>query len=296
MDKEGPYFPRPTLELIEGVPIINLFADNWAAIASFQARPDDLVICTYPKAGTTWASEIVDLILNEADPQKTKREAIYIRVPFLEFVAPGVPKGTTLLANAPSPRLIKSHLTVELLPKTFWENNCKIIYVARNAKDVAVSFFYFSQMARILPDPGTWNEFLEKYMAGDVSYGSWYDHVKGWWEKRNDPNVLYLFYEDMKEDLKREIRRILKFLGKDFVEDVLDRIVHHTSFKEMKQNSKSLYDKIPTHVMNHKVSPFLRKGITGDWKNHFTVAQNERFDEAYEKNMAGSSLHFRTEL
>lgn len=32
-----------------------------------------------------------------------------------------------------------------------------------------------------------------------VSFGSWYDHVKGWWEKRKDYRILYLFYEDMKE-------------------------------------------------------------------------------------------------
>lgn len=296
MDKEAPDFPRPTLKVIQGVPITKLFADNWAAISSFKARPDDLVICTYPKAGTTWASEIVDLILNDGDTQKTKRDAIYIRVPFLEFAAPGVPTGTTLLADTPAPRLIKSHLPVQLLPNTFWENNCKIIYVARNAKDVAVSFFYFYQMARILPEPGTWDEFLEKYITGEVCYGSWYDHVKGWWEKRKDPRVLYLFYEDMKEDPKREIQKIIQFMVKDFGEEVLDKIVHHTSFKEMKQNSMSIYGKMPSNVMNHQVSPFLRKGIAGDWKNHFTVAQNERFDESYEKNMAGSSLHFRTEL
>ena len=32
-----------------------------------------------------------------------------------------------------------------------------------------------------------------------VAYGSWYDHVKGYWERRKDHPILYLFYEDLKE-------------------------------------------------------------------------------------------------
>ena len=32
-----------------------------------------------------------------------------------------------------------------------------------------------------------------------VSWGSWYDHVKGYWLEKERKNILYLFYEDMKE-------------------------------------------------------------------------------------------------
>ncbi|XP_078502816.1 sulfotransferase 1 family member D1-like [Lissotriton helveticus] len=296
MEKQEAVITRQPLTIVQGVPLIKYFADGWAKVESFQARPDDLLICTYPRAGTTWISEIVDCIRNNGEVEKAKRNPIYVRVPFLEFAAPCIPSGIELLVNSQSPRIIKTHLPVKLLPKTFWKNNCKIIYVARNAKDVAVSYYLFHKMSLMYPDPGSWDEFLEKYMTGKVAYGSWYEHVMGWWEKRKDHHILYLFYEDMKEDPAREIRKIMKFMEKELGEEILERIKHHTTFKEMKDNLMTNYMTIPQCRMDQQEFNFMRKGITGDWKNHFTVAQNERFDEDYERNMAGSLLHFRTEI
>ncbi|XP_029462893.1 sulfotransferase 1 family member D1-like [Rhinatrema bivittatum] len=295
MEEEG-LILRQELKYIHGVPLINFFAENWERIEGFQARPDDLLISTYPKAGTTWMSEIVDLIFNNGDTERSKRDAIYNRVPFLEVAAPGVPTGTEQLADLPSPRIIKTHLPIELLPQTFWDNKCKMIYLARNAKDVAVSYYHFYLMAKVHPEPGTWEEFLQKYMDGEVSFGSWYDHVKGWWEKRQKYRILYLFFEDMKEDPKREIQKVMKFLEKDLGEEVLENIVHHTSFQAMKENTMANYTTAPPLLMDHSISPFMRKGIAGDWKNYFTVAQNEAFDADYTRKMAGTGLRFRTEL
>ncbi|XP_063800873.1 sulfotransferase 1 family member D1-like [Pseudophryne corroboree] len=280
---------------VHGIPIGIETAKNWECVEKFQARSDDVLISTYPKAGTTWMCEIVDMIYNGGDLEKCRRDTIYNRVPYLEFQMPGMPSGVEQLEATPSPRLVKTHLPIQLMPESFWEKNSKVIYVARNAKDVAVSYFLFHKMVKSLPDPGPWDVFLESYMKGDVCYGSWHDHVKGWWEKKNDYNILYLFYEDLKEKRKSEIRKILQFLEIEMSDDILEKIAYHTSFEEMKNNDMVNYKTLPKEVLDQSSTSFMRKGVVGDWKNHFTVTQNEKFDEDYKRQMSGTDLHFKTE-
>ncbi|XP_040295542.1 sulfotransferase 1C2-like [Bufo bufo] len=285
-----------TMGEVQGVPLPETSCEIWEQIYNFQAREDDILIATYPKAGTTWIQEIVDLIMLDGDVEKSMRAPCFIKVPFIDLYPKPMPPGVEAANDMESPRLLKTHLPTQLLPPSFWEKNVKVIYVARNVKDCMVSYFHFQRMNKSLPHPGTWNEYFSKFTAGNVPWGSWFDHVIGWWKAKDKCQILYVFFEDVIEDPKREIRKISQFLGKELREEVLDTIQHHTSFSAMKENPMTNYSILPSCVFDQSVSPFMRKGKVGDWKNHFLVAQNIVFDEEYQKKMEGIGLNFRTEL
>eukprot|EP00070_Physeter_catodon_P046045 XP_028352939.1 sulfotransferase 1C4-like [Physeter catodon] len=188
------------------------------------------------------------------------------------------------------------------VPKPFYLLHCffhffpplQIIYVARKAKDTMVSYYHFQRMNRRLPNPRTWDEYFDTFLAGKVCWGSCYDHVKGWWRKKDSHPILYLFYEEMLKDPKREIRKMMEFLGKNLKGEVLDKTVYNTSFAVMKNHPMTDYTN--DMKMNHQLSLFMRKEVIGDWKNQFTEAQTKKFNENYEKNMADTSLPFCMDL
>lgn len=62
------------------------------------------------------------------------------------------------------------------------------------------------------------------------------------------------------QDPQREVQKILQFLGKEVSEETVARILHHTSFQEMKKNPAANYETMPSSLMDHSLSPFMRKG------------------------------------
>lgn len=289
---------RPELFDFHGVAMVHYFTDNWKNVQNFQARPDDILVVTYPKAGTTWVSYILDLLyFGQTCPERQTSIPIYKRVPFLEiaiqnpdlrFVGADLARDLTT-----SPRLIKTHFPVQFVPKSFWEQNCRVVYVGRNAKDNLVSYYHFDRMNAVQPEPGEWSDFFQRFLDGNMVFGSWYDHVNGWWQKKKTySNLHYMFFEDMVENTDLEINKLCSFLGLSIQPELRQQITVQVHFDNMKKNDMANYSTL--EVMDFKISPFMRKGKVGDWKNHFTVAQNEKFDEDYKQKMKDPTLQFRT--
>ncbi|XP_030846020.1 sulfotransferase 1C2-like [Strongylocentrotus purpuratus] len=273
-------------------------------VRKFECRPDDLFIVTFPKSGTTWVEQLCLLIQHDGDFSKLEGTHVMKAVPFLEIVEdnrnPSSPPVIDRAEKMASPRILKSHCHSPFLPEDISTDDpkAKVIYVARNPKDTAVSNYHFCHYIPPLPSYDSWDMFFEEFLANRAPQGSWFENVLPWWKRRNHPNVLFLKYEDMKKDLQGAVRRIAEFMGKPLSDDVIENISEASTFKAMKKNPLSNPDTLlqngnrESGLGQSSTSSFMRKGVVGDWKNYFTDEQNKRFDELYNKEMAGSGLEF----
>ncbi|XP_040597237.1 bile salt sulfotransferase 2-like [Mesocricetus auratus] len=119
-----------------------------------------------------------------------------------------------------------------------------------------------------------------------VIYGSWFEHTRGWLSMRESENFLLLSYEDMKKDPRGTIQKICDFLEKKLEPSELDMVLKYSSFQAMNENKMSNFNITPNIMAPHNLI-LMRKGTTGDWKNHLTVAQAEAFDKVFQEKMAG---------
>jgi len=211
----------------------------------FKVRPDDVFIVTYPKSGTTWMQMIAWQLKSSGD---TNFRHIDDVVPWIERCdEQDLPR----LEAIPSPRFFKSHLPYEAVPP-----GAKYIYVARNLKDVAVSYYYHQIMVEGFR--GGLNGFVRMLVKGRTGGGSWARHLMPWLKHRNDPSVLFLTYEQMKKDLAGTIRKVAQFSGIALDESKLPLLKEFCGVDFMKKHDV----KFDPRLMRQ--GQFIRKGATGE--------------------------------
>ncbi|CAL8260309.1 unnamed protein product [Boreogadus saida] len=255
------------------------------AICNYEVRDSDVFVVTYPKSGTIWMQQILRLI--EAKGDLTSEELNSDQVPWIELQGKGKE-----FVEAPSPRLRVTHLPYHLMPHALSQKKGKVIYVARNPKDVLVSYFHFHKFATMLETPKDFNHFFEKFIRGDVYGNSWFEHTKSWYAHQDNMQFLFITYEEMIQDLRSSVKRISSFLGKNLTDAQLTEVVKHSTFKNMRVIPQANYEMVPDDLLNHHNGKFMRKGTIGDWKNHFTVNQNEIFDQIFQKEMKEFPVSF----
>lgn len=256
------------------------------------------------------------------DPHGFKTGELLASWPEVTYAREGE-KFLDALQTVPDPRVMKTHAPYFLLPGRpggAGTMPCKAIYVTRNPKDACVSMLC-AQLATPSPSErrlsagqcfsnacalcvcciiiadhaqqawgydGNWDQWYTLWMAGEVEFGSWFDHTIDWWNaaraEENDGKILWVTYEQLQQDNAATIARIAAHLEVELTEELLGKVQAESAFSNMQ-------------TLNSKASDphgqtFYRKGEVGDWRNHFSEQQSQDFDRVYGEKLAGLGLTF----
>jgi len=276
----------------------------------FKVRDNDVIVATVPKSGTTWLKALVFAIVNRGrfDVQSRDHPLFSFNphdlVPFLEYKVYADLNGQLPnLHSLPSPRLFATHVPYQSLPESMIDNSskCKIVYICRNPFDTFVSIWHFIKKIRPLNlGPMSMEEAFDMYCKGQVGYGPYWDHMLRYWEEslRAPQKVMFLKYEDLKEDVHVQVRKLAQFLGYPFSpEEEKDGAVEDITKLCSFQNLKDLeVNKEGNSILYFENKGLFRKGEVGDWVNHLSREMVEKLGETFEKKLAGSGLHFARDL
>ncbi|RDX65916.1 Cytosolic sulfotransferase 15, partial [Mucuna pruriens] len=121
--------------------------------------------------------------------------------------------------------------------------------------------------------PLTLEEAFEMYCNGITEFGPWWSHMLGYWkESIVRPNkVLFLKYEDLKENVNFHVKKVAEFLGCPFTEEeenngVIESIIKLCSFEKMKDLEVNKSGKINFEIKTFNNKLFFRKAEIGDWQ------------------------------
>ena len=297
--------------------------------ASMDVRQNDVWVVSYPKTGTTWTQELVWQVANNLDLAGGKVD-LNERFPFLEldtltdftWLFPGIRgKIASLIFNCvvwwkgvrfchphswlgynsfaeqlravpgSERRFIKTHLPLSLLPPNL-VSTAKVIYVARNPKDVMVSYYHHHKLVKGHGYVGDLPQFANRFMNDEIMMGPFFKHVEEGWTLKD--NLLFIFYEDMKRDLKTVIKRVSHFLECSLTDAQEDQLIQHLDIETFRNNPAVNNEFSKTVGLFEDEGNFIRKGEVGGWKEDFAKFADVEinFDNWVVEKMTKSKVDF----
>ncbi len=237
--------------------------------------PDDVFVVSYPRSGNTWTRFLLGNLTSPDTPITFAN--IESRIPEIYF------NTDHAMRRLPRPRILKRH-------ECFQPQYPRVIYIVRDPRDVAVSFYHHNVKAGNIPDDYPLEKFIPRFVAAefDAKWGTWGEHVTSWIALRQkQPTFLLLRYEDMKKDTVRELARVAEFLKQysfrtiDSSPEKLRQVAESSSPERMRSLEK---DQAREWVLTRKTrsdKPFVRTAVSGGWKSTLSQGSVAAIESAW---------------
>lgn len=265
-------------------------ADFLENAMSYQPTETDTTIVGCPRSGTTWVAYILYLLKNEGEAI-TFTERLWEDIPEIgigRHVEHKFGKYFVQLAEMAShPRILRSHLPYE---KTPIHPRSKCIYISRNPFDTAVSLF--EEIRTTNEFSGAFNDFFTYFLHGQTDYNDYFQHHKGWLQRKTNQYDLWITYEDLVTYPRTVIKQIGDYLGGVYQrsandEFTMSKIIKESSFSCMKAKENIMVQSNPNRINGYS---FFRRGCIGDYRVYFSKEQITRLNEKFNREFNDTSL------
>lgn len=254
----------------------------------FVPRPDDIVVSTSLKSGTTLTQEIVrQLIFYGQEPASWQEIPLWQISPWLDTRTAPIEDVIARIEAQHHRRFIKTHLPLDGL---IFYPQIKYIVVGRDPRDVFMSFWnHYSSYLPAAYDrynlaPGLVGEPLPQCPA-DI-HKAWHDwitrgwfeweqegypfwgnmhHSQSWWNYRHLDNIHFAHYNDLLTDLPGEIRLIADFLQIAITDEGITALLPNLTLDAMRIQEGRINPRFE-QVWQNGAQTFFFKATNGRWK------------------------------
>jgi aryl sulfotransferase len=294
--------PLPTIEHV--YQHHHLDSTRWQ---HYIPRDDDIIIATPYKSGTTWMQNIVMHLIFQ-DLQIRPPQGIS---PWVDSRWTPIDELAEFITAQEHRRFLKTHLPLDGL---IFYPRLKYIVVGRDGRDVFMSLWNhyrsYSDVtySRINDTPERvgvpmprcpddihmfWSDWISKgafaWENEGCPFWSNFRHVQTWWNFRYLPNILFVHFNDLLNNLQGEIRRIADYLDVSLTNDMLQKIAHAVTFSTMKENAEQI---IPETSFTGGANSFLYKGTNGRWVDVLSEAELAMYRATVQRELTPDCAHW----
>ncbi len=256
-------------------------------------RPDDVIVVTPPKCGTTWMQTIVALLFSGDAQVETE---LSVKMPWVDIRIREMSEVAERLEAMPHRRSLKSHTPMDGLPL---DDRAQYICVFRHPLD---AHFSYRRHVRNVPLPwfDTWypeddtdgitfRRFLdggaEGFDGDAMPLAHILRHYKAAKALADRPNVSLFHYADMTRDLAGTFDAVATLLGITHPRSVMDQLVRAASFDNMKGDAERFAPSGGKGFFKSDTD-FFHSGTSGKWHGNLTQDELAAYDDMMTANLA----------